>query len=371
LQEDCQDGYERVPGSVEFEQGSCREISEETRDTYGSEVVDRNKRSIKKGSNNMGLEEKDIERMGGLDYLAQTQLPIATKNESFNAKDWTADQAENLEEYNRVLAGLNEIDDVTRKINNSQSLTFDNKAVLKDVYAPTKAAAQDLLTTMQPGLFGDTIEDISMMVLNKALGANTMEFISSDLEGADTPEGVIMLLVKNAGLAGIGFNQAKALFRATTLVSSNRIIKYGGEFGVGGKSFYLKGYNEKIAKKLKDATIQLLALRLAALGAPGVPRAELDQYADALERGIDTYFAIRTEPDEMYNNTPSTVGEYMQSIFSSNTPNTVPDGPKSFRESVIENFDQEEEMNKEKSLDSLLKTKKGGTGGVREITFLE
>mgnify|MGYP003633567685 FL=1 len=59
LKEDCQDGYERVPGSVEFEQGSCREISEETRDTYGSEVVDRNKRSIKKGSKKMGLEEKD------------------------------------------------------------------------------------------------------------------------------------------------------------------------------------------------------------------------------------------------------------------------------------------------------------------------
>lgn len=304
------------------------------------------------GLMSLGLEDEDIERLGGLDYLAQTQLPIATKNESFNAKDWTVDQAENLEEYNRIMAGLNEIDDVTRKINNSQSFTFDNKAVLKDIYAPTKAAGQDIVLTMQPGLFGDTIEDLSLVLLNKVLGTNTMEFISSDLEGANTPEGVLMLLVKNAGLAGIAFNQSKALFRAFTLAKSNRIIKYGGEFGTG-RSYYLTAPNEKIAKKVKDATIQLLSLRLAALGAPGAPRAEIDQYADALERGIDTYFAKKTEPDEMFNNTPSTVGEYMQSIFSSITPNTVPDGPKSFRESVIENFDQEEEMNKEKSLDSL------------------
>jgi len=42
LKEDCQDGYERVPGSVEFEQGSCREKTNE------AEEIDEKKKKGKK-----------------------------------------------------------------------------------------------------------------------------------------------------------------------------------------------------------------------------------------------------------------------------------------------------------------------------------
>jgi hypothetical protein len=61
LEEDCQDGYERVPGSKEFAQGSCRKKTneaEDTRDTYGSEVEDRNRRSRKRGAAKLVGEEK-------------------------------------------------------------------------------------------------------------------------------------------------------------------------------------------------------------------------------------------------------------------------------------------------------------------------
>tara|TARA_R100000008_G_scaffold82502_1_gene66832 strand:- start:469 stop:1497 length:1029 start_codon:yes stop_codon:yes gene_type:complete len=64
LQEDCQDGYERVPGSKEFAQGSCVKKTDEgadTRDTYGSEVEDRNRRSRKRGAAKLVGEEEDRE----------------------------------------------------------------------------------------------------------------------------------------------------------------------------------------------------------------------------------------------------------------------------------------------------------------------
>ena len=64
LEEDCQDGYERVPGSKEFAQGSCRKKTneaEDTRDTYGSEVEDRNRRSRKRGAAKLVGEEEDRE----------------------------------------------------------------------------------------------------------------------------------------------------------------------------------------------------------------------------------------------------------------------------------------------------------------------
>jgi hypothetical protein len=63
LNEGCWEGYEQKGMKKKGDRmvPNCVPISEETRDTYGSEVVDRNKRSIKKGSKKMGLEEKDLE----------------------------------------------------------------------------------------------------------------------------------------------------------------------------------------------------------------------------------------------------------------------------------------------------------------------
>ena len=60
LQEDCWDGYERVPGTAEGAPGSCRkQTNEDTRDTYDSEVVDRNKKSRQKGIATLAKEEKE------------------------------------------------------------------------------------------------------------------------------------------------------------------------------------------------------------------------------------------------------------------------------------------------------------------------
>jgi len=60
LQEDCWDGYERVPGTAEGAPGSCRKrTNEDTRDTYDSEVVDRNKKSRQKGIATLAKEEKE------------------------------------------------------------------------------------------------------------------------------------------------------------------------------------------------------------------------------------------------------------------------------------------------------------------------
>jgi hypothetical protein len=60
LQEDCWDGYERVPGTAKGAPGSCRKrTNEDTRDTYDSEVVDRNKKSRQKGIATLTKEEKE------------------------------------------------------------------------------------------------------------------------------------------------------------------------------------------------------------------------------------------------------------------------------------------------------------------------
>tara|TARA_R100000008_G_scaffold24787_1_gene13347 strand:- start:514 stop:1680 length:1167 start_codon:yes stop_codon:yes gene_type:complete len=61
LKEGCWEGYEQKGMKKKGDRmvPNCVPISEETRDTYGSEVVDRNKRSVEKGSKKLGLEEKD------------------------------------------------------------------------------------------------------------------------------------------------------------------------------------------------------------------------------------------------------------------------------------------------------------------------
>lgn len=62
LTEDCWDGYERVPGSKKGAQGSCRKkTNEETKDTYGDEIVNRNKADRKAGMEDF-LGEKATEK---------------------------------------------------------------------------------------------------------------------------------------------------------------------------------------------------------------------------------------------------------------------------------------------------------------------
>ena len=65
LAEDCWNGYERVPGSKKGAPGSCKKkTNEETRDTYGDEIVNMNKADREAGMEDfLGEDSVDKEKM--------------------------------------------------------------------------------------------------------------------------------------------------------------------------------------------------------------------------------------------------------------------------------------------------------------------
>jgi len=61
----------------------------------------------------------------------------------------------------------------------------------------------------------------------------------------------------------------------------------------------LTAQTPKMRDAIKQASTDLLRLRLMALTLPGTPRADLDKIADGIERSIDKYFSS-TSPDPSY-----------------------------------------------------------------------
>ena len=234
-------------------------------------------------------DEEDIEEYGALNKLiSEDILPIASTEDSFDPNTMSKESITNKEDFQKYVAGFKEFDDISQKIN-AFSKKYEKKIEAKKVYSPTEFTIKDLVSTMNPLPIPDLLEEVLIKKTNDMFGVEMTEFVSSDIKNSQTTDGFIRSLLDQAGLIGIGIEQADGFKRAMD-IKNGKIVKDTGVFGP--KEFYLSAPNGVMREKLKNAADLLYYLRVTSLTFPGAPRAELDGIADAVERNIDKYFTV-------------------------------------------------------------------------------
>jgi hypothetical protein len=180
---------------------------------------------------------------------------------------------------------------------NKYTKKYENKSIPKKNYSATESVLKDLIFTMNPLPRVGFAEDGLAILSNETLGTDISEFSSNEIERFKTMNGFIRALSNNAGMLSIGIQQADALITAASMYSNGTYSKDIGDFGT--QTYYLTAQTPKMRDAIKQASTDLLRLRLMALTLPGTPRADLDKIADGIERSIDVYFSS-TSPDPQY-----------------------------------------------------------------------
>jgi len=105
----------------------------------------------------------------------------------------------------------------------------------------------------------------------------------------------IDVVVKKAGMLGIAYETVDRFTSAIRLRKNGTFIINQGDYK--NKEVYLTAPTDGMREKLANSVDFLFQLRCHALMNPVAPRADLDKYADRLERTIEKYFTQST-PDQ-------------------------------------------------------------------------
>lgn len=252
----------------------------------------------------MGIDDDDIEEWGGVTrFLGENKynlgLPIIEAAENFDPTNFPEGipGAKSLEAYNQLIGFQNmyTAQDAFGNAISKYELEYEQKFSAKKLYGVIESTAKDLISTLQPLPIFDILEDLLIRELNDGLGTDISEFISADLKKSGTTDGIINMISKNAGYYGIAIESIDGIRRASQL-KDGYLIKPSGAYP--DKRGYVTAYNEPMREDVQKATQLLYKLRVLALVAPG-PRADIDKYADILERNIDEYF-LSSKPDLEY-----------------------------------------------------------------------
>lgn len=249
-----------------------------------------------------GGEEEDIERSGGMEGLIASEiLPIDARDYEIDFKN-SLDQAKTIEERDALIranTGIREIEGLAREFH-TYSMTFEDRFKTGKDYGIFGSTLQDLAITNNPLPIPPIFEDLLAIGINEMFGEGNdpmTEFLSRDIDRADTPEGQLKMLVENSGVAALGWEQYKALMRAISMSQDFEIKKYAGEIMSESVKEYVSAPNDIMKEQLVGATQMLMSLRFHSLLNPIAPRADLDRFADKLERSIETYFGGYKDPD--------------------------------------------------------------------------
>ena len=250
-----------------------------------------------------GGEEEDIDRMGGMTELIGTDILPIESREYIEAFDQSLSSAKTLEEKKAIEKynfGLREVESIAKDFH-TYAMAYENKFKVSQDYSVFGSTVQDLLMTNNPFPTPEVIEDFISILVNEAYGEDiAMEFISRDIDRADTTDGKLLAFAKNAGMASLGLDQIKAFERAYNIAFNFEIRKFAGELKPDSVKEYIYAPNDIMREKVVGATQLLFALRLHSLINPLAPRADLDRLADKLDRSIETYFTRSTVDDRMF-----------------------------------------------------------------------
>ena len=245
----------------------------------------------------LGVDEDDIEEFGATNKeINEEYLPITSDSENFDFRFTPSQTTDNLEDYNKAVAGYKSLFEHTKRMN-KYTKKYENKSIPKKNYSATESVLKDLIFTMNPLPRVGLAEDGLAILANETLGTNISEFSSSDIDRSQTTNGFIRALSDNLGMVSIGKQQYDAVKTAAAIYDEGLYKKDLGDFGT--QTYYLTAQTPKMREALKQASIDLYRLRLMALTLPGTPRADLDKIADGIERSIDKYFSSTT-PDPQY-----------------------------------------------------------------------
>ena len=256
----------------------------------------------------VGLVEKDdIERYGGLTRLiGDNILPIEDRSivEIPQGAYTSASSVEEMKIFARqmelsVSNIAQDMADVKRTLmvyENKYTLTSFSPEVLRDVF-------QDVVSTNLPIPRPTIADDAMAMVFNygmELLGVpvEANEFLSGDLKGMNTTDGIIGLLQNNAGMASIGIQQAENLIRAFTLHGQGKVFKYNPMTPEGEIPVAVSAISPEIRDQLSNATNVILMLRLGNVFIPGIPKSDINKLASRIERQLEYLFdAVLTDED--------------------------------------------------------------------------
>jgi hypothetical protein len=253
-----------------------------------------------------GVEERDVEEFGGMTELisggmdSRGILPISGVREGFDPSKITLEEAETLTEFKAIenhIKGFTEIEGIVEELQSFQK-TFDQKFKTQNDYSVFGRTIQDLAFSMSPLPTPSLAEGYIARSFNSVWGEDILEeYVSFDDEKLRTMDGRLDYLSENAGIPSLAIEQFNSYERALEMARDFKIEKAGGE-AVPVTVEYLYAETDSMREALIKSTDLLLTLRTAGMFMPAGPRADIDKFADKLERAIDTYFTRTSNPDD-------------------------------------------------------------------------
>ena len=257
----------------------------------------------------LGMDEDDIYESGGIDGDISRRLGIKSDKKDLDAMTATAEGATSLEERNAALSalsGFREMNDVVKGFE-QYAMNYDKKFSISDNKSIINQVFQDAGFTLNPVPTTGFMNDLMAWGVNHVYGEDILrEYSSRDLtsEVMDT-DSYIDVVVKKAGMLGIAFETVERFTDAIRLRKNGTFIINQGDYK--NKEVYLTAPTDAMREKLANSVDFLFQLRCHALMNPIAPRADLDKYADRLERTIEKYFTQST-PDQRMQRVMGTQG---------------------------------------------------------------
>ena len=285
------------------------------------------------------VEKDDIERYGGITkIIGSNVLPVEDRDivdipkGAFKNASSVEMQKVLKDQMDLAMSGLTQDMEGVK----NQLMTYERKFSMTS-YTPEvlRDVTQDVLNTLnpvpRPAIADDALAvlfNMGMEELGVPVEAN--EFLTGDMKGMSTSEGVISMLSSNAGIASIAKQQFDNLSRAFTLRNSGKIFKYNPMTPTGEIPVAVSALSEDMRNKIDQATSTLLYLRLSNIFVPGLPKSDINKFAGRLERQLETIFdAVLTDADG------NPMGEYN---IKYEAPTDEPEEPAPVRKNLLESF---------------------------------
>jgi hypothetical protein len=246
----------------------------------------------------LGMDEDDVFEFGGIEGDISKRLPIKSDIDDLNSLEASVAGSKTLEERNAALSalsGFREMNDVVKGFE-QYAMNYDNKFSTGKSYPVIGSTIQDAIQTLNPSPQLGFMNDMMAWGVNHVYGEDiAREFSSRSLtsEPMDV-DSYLDLALSKAGMIGIGVETVTRLSDAIKLRKNGTFTINQGDYK--NKEVYLTAPNDEMRQKLANSVDFLFQLRCHAIMNPIAPRADLDKYADRLERTIEKYFT-QSKPD--------------------------------------------------------------------------
>jgi hypothetical protein len=247
----------------------------------------------------LDVDEDDVFELGGMEGKISKDLGIKSTKDDIDALETSVAGATSIEERNAAesaLAGFREADDVIRGFE-QWAMNYDKKFSTGQNYGIVGSTIQDAIQTLDPFVKIGVMNDAMAYTVNQIYGEDiAREYSSRGLTSEPlTTDSAAMMILRKLGMAGIAYETGSRLVTAYQVRADGTFTIDQGDYK--NKKVYLTAPNDAMRRKVANQVDFLYQLRIHSIMNPFAPRADLDKYADRLERTIEKYFTQST-PDQ-------------------------------------------------------------------------